>query len=208
VRLFLALDLDEATRRAVVDWMRALADQLGARYAPDIKWVAPENLHLTLLFFGYVDPTRADEIHATLAGQPFQAASPPHTPPAPFELRIGGAGTFPPSGPARVIWLGVDDERRRFVTLHHDVQNRLAPIGAADPPDARPFNPHLTLGRVRTPTAALGRALKPLLASAPSMFGRVAVRHLTLYESRLSSAGPTYIEIDRIPVVPAGSADT
>jgi 2'-5' RNA ligase len=180
VRLFLAVELDEAVRRAAADTARTLAaalDRQGIRRG--IGWVAPENLHLTLHFLGEVDePTAravADRVSAPLST-------------APFDLALAGLGTFPPAGPPRVIWLGVAEGAGDLAAVHGEVGRRLEGLGV--PLERRPFSAHLTLGRIKAP---LGPRLNDVLAGVSFVReARCRVDHVTLFESRLSPRGATY----------------
>lgn len=202
MRLFLAVDIDDGTRQAAAAWMRDVTERIGgqqggrqAHLLREIKWVEAGNLHLTVHFFGHVDEARAGEIRRTLTASPLPTRE--------FPLTIEGTGTFPPTGYARAFWLGVKDDGQAFATLHRDVEARLATIGAQEEADARPHVPHLTIGRVRTPSGALSRALRAALTPAPATFGHFTVRDVTLYESRLSPHGPTYVALDRVPLARA-----
>jgi 2'-5' RNA ligase len=180
VRLFLAVELDEAVRRAVSETARTLAaslDRQGIRRG--ISWVAPGNLHFTLHFLGEVDEPTAQAV--------VDRVSPPLSAP-PFELALAGLGTFPPSGPPRVIWLGAAEGARELAAVHAEVGRRLEEIGV--PLERRPFGAHLTLGRVKAP---LGPRLRDMLAAAaPARAARCRVDHVTLFDSRLSPRGATY----------------
>jgi RNA 2',3'-cyclic 3'-phosphodiesterase len=180
VRLFLAVELDEAVRRAAADTARTLAaalDRQGIRRG--VSWVAPENLHFTLHFLGEVDePTSravVDRVSPALSA-------------APFDLALAGLGTFPPSGPPRVIWLGVAEGARELAAVHAEIGRRLEGLGV--PLERRPLSAHLTIGRVKSP---LGPRLHDVLAGASlAREARCRVDHVTLFESRLSPRGATY----------------
>ncbi len=180
MRLFLAVELDEAVRRAAADTARALAAALDRRgIRRGLAWVAPGNLHFTLHFLGEVDEPTARAV--------IERVSPPLAV-APFDLALAGVGTFPPAGPPRVIWLGVAEGGRDLAAVHGEIGRRLEGLGVTR--DRRPFSAHLTLGRVKSP---LGPRLHEVLAEA-SLAGqaRCRVDHVTLFESRLSPRGATY----------------
>ena len=98
MRLFVAVDLDENLRRAAARVSRTLRERFERAETYGVSWVAPDNLHLTLRFLGEVTDDLAKQVERTLT-LPF--ASPP------FDLELGGLGTFPSAGKARVIWLGI-----------------------------------------------------------------------------------------------------
>jgi 2'-5' RNA ligase len=93
-----------------------------------------------------------------------------------------------------VIWAGIDDGREEMVRLGHEVADRLRMRGV--PLDERPLQPHLTLARVRE---AGGLRTSVLLEGREQVvLGTMAVGAITLFESRLSPAGPAYSAIARM----------
>jgi RNA 2',3'-cyclic 3'-phosphodiesterase len=188
MRVFLAIDLDDAARRVAATWAQDLSARLGAS-AREIKWVETPNLHLSVHFFGELKDEQLAAVRQALA-VPFDARA--------FALTLTGGGTFPPSGWARVIWLGVRerDGAGLVQSIYDDVQSRLAPLGLQEE-SMRGFTPHLTIGRVRTPAGPLSRTLRAVLQAAPLPSAPdFVVDHLTFYQSKLSPKGPTYLPIE------------
>jgi 2'-5' RNA ligase len=149
--------------------------------------VTAERLHITIRFIGHVDDTRADEIRAVLA---------PPLAMEPFNLTIAGVGTFPPKGSPRVVWAGLTGGSDQLMALESTVSERLA--GAGVPREERPYNPHLTLARVRD---AAGLRPAPFVGSLREIsLGTTPVDAITLFESRLSPKGPTYVGLARTPL--------
>jgi len=183
-RTFLAIDLEAGARTAVAQWMALLANRLGPTRGKWVKWVDERNLHLTLHFFGGLTAAQISTVCGVL-----RAAWPVE----PFDLHIEGCGVFPPHGAPRVIWAGVSTSDGALARLHAEIDRRLAPLGLGAPGVTRPFSPHLTAGRVRNEVSrSFGRDLRGVLE--PSVVGPAASRvdRLTLFESRVSSRGPTY----------------
>ena len=149
-----------------------------------VTWVKPEQLHLTVHFIGQVDSALGEQIRTALAG-PLRAPA--------FDLTIEGTGTFPPKRPPRVIWAGIGKGIDNLRSVEQEVRARLA--GLVHSTAERDYHPHLTLGRVKNPA---GLRPVPLLEGLEStVFGVVRVAAVTLFESRLSSSGPTYIALGR-----------
>ena len=180
MRVFIAVEIDEAVRRRAAQLSRALAsalDQGGDRRS--VAWVAPQNLHLTVRFLGEVDVAAVEAVKGRLA--------PPFYIPA-FEVGLSGLGTFPSAGPPRVVWLGVSNGAGALSDVSREIDARLAGLGL--PTEERGFHAHLTLGRVKSP---VGRRLRDAIAAAGAAdAGRCLVDHVTLFESRLSPSGATY----------------
>lgn len=109
-----------------------------------LRWIRPENVHLTLKFLG---ETPDD----SLAGIPdaLNSLSKLH---APFEVEPRGLGAFPSPRRARILWAGVGKGSEALRALAKDVEDALDPLGFER--DGRPYVPHATLGRAK------GRPLK------------------------------------------------
>jgi len=145
VRTFIAVHIPDTVRRNI----GALVNGLRAFGGPDVKWVRPESLHLTLKFLGDVEAERIEAV----AGAVETAVSGK----AAFNIVLGGTGAFPnPRRPA-VLWIGVAKGSEPLVSLAEAVESALAGIGFGR--EKRPFSAHLTVGRVRPPGNA-GRTVE------------------------------------------------
>jgi len=194
MRLFIAADLDAGAREAVADAVtgfRTRAERKRPGSARGVGWVAVRNLHLTLHFLGEIDEDRLPSLRETLG--PALDLAPP---------RIGLArwGVFPPKGPARVIWLGVAAGADALGVAHAVIGQRLRSAGIT--PEARPFSPHLTVGRIRVPSELDWSRLAG--GAPPDPVCEWSLHACTLFQSHLSSAGPTYEALLSIPF--AGAA--
>ena len=181
MRLFIAIELDETTRAAIAAEQQRVVRALGDS-ARSLKVVRADHMHLTLVFIGEVAEDRAQRIVEAMGRS---------VPLAPFVMEFGGLGVFPPHGAPRVLWIGVAEGAARAVELQAAVADRLAPLGVEK--EARPFRPHLTLARWRDGR----RSDRPRLSEPMTTVARTRVEVVTLYQSRLSSAGPTYTALAR-----------
>jgi 2'-5' RNA ligase len=189
MRLFLAVELDEAVRHEagrIVDVLRKRAQVLAPRAR--LTWVDPGRMHLTVRFIGAADDATLSALRRILE---------PELDTARFALAVTGTGTFPPKGPPRVVWAGLHDGCDRLVALEHEITARLSTIGI--PPEDRPYSPHLTLARVREPDGL--RAATLLEGLQTHQFGESTIDAITLFESRLSPKGPTYQPLVRATLV-------
>ncbi|MEO0191489.1 MAG: RNA 2',3'-cyclic phosphodiesterase [candidate division WOR-3 bacterium] len=180
MRLFVAIELSEDVRTSVWEFEREL--MANYRHA---RWVARENLHLTLMFIGEVDARRADEIKEALRGVRAE----------PFAVSLEGLGSFPEGKPvARVLWIGVAEGAEKTRALAEKVRLVLEPLGIRDD---KPFSPHLTLARGRRETGI------PLQRLGSLVFRPVGfkVLHFSLMESKLRPEGPLYTRIASYPLV-------
>jgi 2'-5' RNA ligase len=158
--------------------------------APDIRaaWERPEKLHLTLKFLGEIEQTHVPLLQAAAERAAMSLL--------PFVLSVEGAGAFPPRGPARVLWLGLKDATGSLALLQQRLEDESAVEGF--PREARPFNPHVTIARLRRPTGARRLAtLHEEKGFAPAQF---SVRDLVVIRSELGPGGSRYTELSRHPL--------
>ena len=180
MRLFIAAALDVKLLESVGDAI-GIIRQHADLSSRSIKWIELANVHLTLTFLGEVAPEAATELQAMI-GRPWKQPA--------FWVALSGAGAFPPAGPPRVIWLGLGAGGSELRTLHAEVETRLDPLGLR--PAYRPYHAHLTIGRVKRATPAVGVRMRPALRHVKLPPMRWLVDRVVLYESRLSSVGASY----------------
>lgn len=189
MRLFIAVDLDAPARRAVEEAVAQLRDRAECRVrglSRSVAWVAPRNLHITLHFIGDMEDGRLGVLRDALA-RPLDLGPP--------RIRLSGWGVFPARGAPRVIWIGVTDGAEALTRAHQLLKPRLEDAGIGT--EARPWFPHVTIGRARTPFAPAWRELVTNAAATPAC--EWAVSQCTLYRSHLSSGAPTYEALSPIP---------
>jgi RNA 2',3'-cyclic 3'-phosphodiesterase len=177
VRLFAAVELSDEARLAIAAEQERLAAAFSGKSAP--RWVKPDQAHLTLVFLGNVEAGLAPAV-IDAVGRDVDLA--------PFDMVLDGIGAFPPRGAPRVLWVGVTEGAEEMTRLQRELAARAAALGIAV--EERPFHPHLTIARWRESRPAdrdraIGAATRGALA-------RVHVSSATLYESKLSPAGPAY----------------
>jgi len=180
MRLFAAIDLDDRARLAVATVQTTLSSAFDR---DSLRWVQPEQMHITLVFLGEVPLDRVGMASERLAA-PVALA--------PFDLLLQGLGAFPPRGAPRALWIGVQEGAEQLQLLQGEIADRLK-----WPPDpgAGPFRPHLTLARFRRSRPSDRHVLRD-----QPMLGRgipLRVDHVTLYESVLSSGPPRYAALAR-----------
>ncbi len=183
MRLFTGIALEEEAKRNILKEMKPFM-----KAGTPIRWTAEDNIHLTLKFIGEVGDSLAAPIGAALQAMPM---------PAPFSLRLRGFGKFPPGDAVHILWVGVE-ESPGLGALFTGIEDALAPLGIGR--DARPFHPHLTLGRNQSRYNF--RKLFALLAEKSGLFlGEWAVSAFQLFSSRLTPSGPVYATLKEIPLV-------
>lgn len=119
--------------------MAAIIERLQPTELP-VRWIDPDNGHLTLHFIGETEPELAELLRMAMgiAVDGHQA----------FDLRTADPGAFPSLRRPRVLWLGLWGPTHRLEALFNDIGDFLHDFGL-DIEDA-PFHPHITLGRVRS----------------------------------------------------------
>lgn len=177
IRTFVAVETSPVVRHAAL----RLIDQLRAAPA-QVKWVEPENMHVTLKFLGDVDPR---EIHKVCGAVKGAAAGL-----EPFELEIRGAGAFPNANRPGTVWLGAGQGAEQMAALFRPIEKALEGLGFRREP--RQFHAHLTLGRVRRGCPGVQELGELIRARADYQAGRMKVRQATVFSSRLGPEGPTY----------------
>jgi 2'-5' RNA ligase len=192
IRSFVAVDLGQTVKSRLAEIQRQLKASVPSG---SVRWVQPDSVHLTLKFLGDVPAERIDEIADALR----QACEPL----APALFAVAGAGCFPDLRRPNVVWVGVDDPARRLAALQQAVERALNPLGF--PPENRPFNPHLTLGRTQrsAPGADLRAVGERVGALKVGALGRVDVHEIILMRSDLLPGGARYAPLARISLLGA-----
>jgi 2'-5' RNA ligase len=180
-RTFVAIPLPGEIQAALAGLQRRLA----RHHAETIRWMEPKSIHVTLRFLGGIDPELAPDI-----AREIEAAA---TSTGRFQLRMAGTGTFPPKGRPKVVWAGIEGEVKRLERLRARVEGALARVGFE--PEARPFLPHVTLGRIKQEVRPphdwrAGQAFQKLNLAGPEL--EYTVDRVTLFRSHMDHAGVTY----------------
>jgi RNA 2',3'-cyclic 3'-phosphodiesterase len=189
MRLFIAIDLDDSIRQKIVRFVEGVSG-----FAPDVRWMRPEALHLTLKFIGEFNDARLRHLKQALAAVKSE----------PFEISLAGTGFFPTPKAARVFWVGVRADAR-LQKLAAAIDDATAKLGSER--EARAYTPHLTLARAGSGRPSREREDKPdnrfqkLLERLEKMpqpeFGTMTAREFFLYQSKLSPKGSEYTKLER-----------
>lgn len=181
-RMFCAFELPEALRSQIHEHARRLRDAV-----PDVaaSWSRPENIHLTLNFFGNVDQVQVPVISAaaTRVINKFSA----------INVRVARTGAFPGPRWPQVLFLGIEDPSGALAKLQGQLADEFAREGF--PKEDRVFRPHLTIARVRNPHRAAALAQTHFDMSFDTV--ELTLAELVLFRSDLSSKGSRYTPISR-----------
>lgn len=181
LRTFIALEID----RTVQQWLMTVIDDLKKNGA-DVKWVSSDAIHLTLKFLGEISSEKVREVSERLPDI-FKTFGP-------LKLSITHLGTFPPRGVARVVWAGIELNADQVVRIAEATDNVLEKIGFKK--EQRPFHPHITLGRVRSPSRSreLMRAITGYTVSAQEF----SVEKAVFFRSTLTPQGAVHEPITAV----------
>ena len=182
MRLFVALEIPSAVRdnlAALIGELRA-ADALSSKNK--VRWVRPENLHVTLKFMGNVDAGRLDAICAAL-GEGSSAGI--------VELRFRGVGFFPNEKRPGVLWTGIAASAN-LAPLAAEIDAWLEKLRIAR--ETREFAPHLTLARFDPPGIS-DKLRAAAQENATHEFGTVRTGEFHLFESKTRPTGAEYTRL-------------
>ena len=168
MRLFIAISLSEEIKKSLAILQKRLASSI-----KNVKWVEPENIHLTLKFLGETDKVEdiAECCQKVVEGKPS------------FYISLGGVGGFPNLVIPRVIWVGIDQGKDRVSQIARDLEERLHKIGF--PKETRGLKPHLTLARIKLPK-------RVPIPDIELKQAKMEVSSIQLIQSTLTLKGATY----------------
>lgn len=176
VRLFVAVELNEEARGSLVAEQARLMRAVGG-----VKWVPPEMIHLTMVFLGDVFAGQVEGIAAVLDAEAVVTPV--------FEFEVAGLGAFGPHQRPRVVWAGVGRGAESVGELQGRIDRGLRALNLSL--ESRPFHPHFTLGRVKSPREARGLA-DALALPGMKTYGVVPVNRVLLMSSELHPQGPVH----------------
>jgi 2'-5' RNA ligase len=194
MRIFIGIDLDGEIRGRIAGFLDGVRG-----FAPLVRWVNPESLHITLKFIGEQKPEQVEAVRERL--RQIKAPS--------LEIRFAGYGFFPTARSPRVFWIGIESGPQ-LAHLARDVDAVVAEFGI--PREERAFSPHLTLARGAggsgsprwrkgdRPNSDFAELDKRLTAMPALEFGTMTAREFVLYQSQLSPKGSKYSKLECYPL--------
>ena len=161
------------------DLQQQLKDKADVKKS-DVKWVKPDNVHLTLKFLGEIKDEQAVDVCNIVKDVAGRHNS--------FEVAIESVGHFGGRS-ARVLWVGAGKGNDNLLQLQNDLEQQLASAGW--PPEKRAYSAHLTLCRIRN--SAAGFKLAQLAEGYKDFkLGTMPADSVSVYQSRLTPTGPIY----------------
>jgi len=175
IRTFIAINIPDNIKELIAEFRDTL---VGAHFP--VKWVRPENIHLTLKFIGEIPQNLVDRICDDMK----------NTPPLcePFEIAVSGTDVFPNLNKPRVYWIGITHGAGELIQLARDIDEKTARHGIER--EKRPFRPHLTLGRVKSPKPV--RGIDKFISPDIFYAGTFIAEEIVVMQSVLKPSGPVY----------------
>lgn len=189
LRLFVAIQVPEDVRIE----MAGMQDELRPLAAPEgVRWVKPEQLHLTLKFLGNVPENLVESVKNSLT-EACAGISP-------FDLSAKEIGFFPNERSPRVIWAGIQENQNYLAELQKRIAESLVPF--VKELDTEKFHPHVTLGRFQKFRRHKTEKLLPrVLSSKHNIFGKWLVNAVDLMQSELSPSGAIHSVLSSVTLV-------
>ena len=182
IRAFIAIDLPAHIRSSLGE-----AQDILKSFGFRVRWVRPQNIHLTLKFLGNIDSNQIDKVIAAMArtADDFCGVS----------LFTKEIGVFPNIRRPRVIWAGLNGKLETLKNLQQTLDKHLGAVGF--PEETRAFKAHLTLGRVKgkIASAQMKTAIDKLKGFESESF---EIREIFLFKSELRPTGAVYSKVQRV----------
>jgi 2'-5' RNA ligase len=179
MRVFIAIDIDEQIRAGISRLQQQLQNKADIKKG-DVKWVEPDNIHLTLKFLGEIKDEQSVDVCNIVKEVAGIHSS--------FELAVESVGCFGGRS-AKVLWVGLGEGSNNLLQLQKDLDEQLALAGWL--PESREFSGHLTLCRVKNPKA--GFKLAAMIEDYKDFkLGTMSADSVCVYESQLTPSGPIY----------------
>lgn len=189
IRAFIAVELPQEVKKELAE----LETQLKKNSPSVVRWVDPNNIHITLKFLGEIPQESIDELMLAMEeGAKWVKA---------FNLEVSGVGAFPNMDRAQVVWVGVRGDLAQISQLQKKIEANTEQLGF--PRESRGFTPHLTVGRVRSEASfnerqRLGKLLVETRFTAKN---KIMVNAVNLMRSQLTSNGAIYTCLGSVKLI-------
>lgn len=192
LRTFIAIDIPPAIQKSIQLQINNLRNIIGDS---PVRWVPVHKIHLTLKFLGDVSPADVEILTQILRTQVDSQSA--------FDIHINGLGSFPSSKRVRVLLIKTQASAE-LEALQRGIESACG--GAGFRAESRPFNPHLTIGRVRRGVSSSDqmRIHKALNEIKIDSLGIARVDSIHLYKSELKPTGAVYTKLFSAPLSKRG----
>jgi 2'-5' RNA ligase len=177
-RTFIAVDFPTQ----VIEKINGLQKTLYGSALSAIRWIKPENIHMTLKFLGEVELAKIQiiENYLNIIANEIQ----------PFHINLDGIGAFPNWGHPRIIWISIE-KSEPLLLLAKMIEENMRNLGFQK--EIRPFSPHLTIGRIRDNVFLEDLQILEIKCRTLSRIeNHIRITNIQLYKSDLYPLGPVY----------------
>ncbi len=188
MRVFVAINPSAEERARLSEASRSLREA-----GFPVRWVPPENVHLTLKFLGEMPDGRRAELAAAVDRAAAGVGA--------FPVKVEGVGAFPNLRRPNVVWVGIESSAP-LERLYSRLENELEALGFSK--ETRAFHPHFTVGRSRRGVSAKEFEGLEALTGRIEYEDNFAVRTVELMQSRLLPGGAVYNVIHKAELEAGG----
>ena len=182
VRTFIGIEIENTVISEISQELSYLKNQF-----PNINWIRPENIHITLKYLGNVEPNDLRKVFSEIAKIGLSEA--------PFSLEIESTGVLPDLRRPKVVYAGCGFGGNELISLQNKIAKTCDTLGY--PFEKKPYTPHITLGRIKKPSYALG--IDDIILDMNNIdFGISDVDEIIVYMSELTSTGAEYSPMHRV----------
>lgn len=180
IRVFIAIEIDSEIKNKLSEYLSTLK-----RTYADVKWVAPENIHLSLKFIGYIEKETLINLNKIINDAVSCIG--------PFSISIGNIGAFPSIEKPRVVFVCVQERGNNLLKIYEKLDKGVEPLGIKR--ESKKYVGHITLGRVKS-QKNISKLKNILNSGTECYFGLEKVTSLSLIQSKLTPTGPLYTRLN------------
>jgi 2'-5' RNA ligase len=184
IRGFVAIEINKEIKNKLSEFLTQLK-----KIDADVKWVACENIHLTLKFLGHIGENILPALNKIIN----DAASCL----SPFDINIENVGAFPSLKKPRVIFVCAQDKGNNLLKIYEKLDKGMEELGIKQ--DAKKYVGHITLGRIKS-RKNISALIDALNSGTGYFFGQEKVNYISLMQSKLTPKGPIYTRLKNFTI--------
>ncbi|UCH96742.1 MAG: RNA 2',3'-cyclic phosphodiesterase [Candidatus Aminicenantes bacterium] len=181
MRVFIGIKLDERVHDEIEKFLKSFK-----KISSPVRWVKPENVHITLKFIGEVSEEKYSHIERRLSEAEFSTG--------PFDLRLAGCGKFGRGNTLNIFWIGIVPSDP-LTQIFKKIETTLAKAGIEK--EKRQFKPHITVGRNKK-NFNFKSFFQLIEENSDRLISEFTVSHFQVFKSQLRPEGPIYTVLKEI----------
>ena len=186
MRIFIGIRLDDGVIEAIEKFLKPFK-----KANTPVRWVKPENTHITLKFIGEVSTEKYSQIEKALTDNRFNIGA--------FPVILEGCGKFGRGGSLNIFWIGIA-ANPSLKQLYEKIEGTLAKLGIKK--EDRPFKAHITVGRNKK-NFNFKSLFNLIDENKDRQIVDFTVTHFQLFKSQLTPEGPIYTILKEISLAQA-----